>query len=406
MGLGSELSRSVWAWVWVHVPVSSWAHSRSPGRRYLALRYLHCQVTLRFIATIYSFVHIFTFGPLLVSRSGDHVTHRARVCIFGLGIGGAFLVGMPESTFFIGLALVMYALYRIIVDVSTGFRWRTFCRFAVAGGLGVLIARPILTLFVEYEGLSHTVHKATNKAGLQADSYKLLPMWVAPFLNGKPLGSIVPGIAPTRNWVGAGAITLVVVSFAAPWSFLRERAALAFAGIATFFIWRMYGMAGYESVGRLPVFKLAIAPTFSSPVIAFCLAALAAIGLDAIMRSALGRVRLGAGIAILLLLATLALGWYEPVLLASNGLRVLRSIGLAFCAVLIVILAAYSARRLPLAAAVASRPVWCSSSSLFSSQGRTCRKEQIHIARRRGFRSCCLIVRHRSIMSTPGEHVQ
>ncbi len=300
------------------------------------------------------FVRSYIYLPVLFWMADRLIASpsRARICIFGLGISGSILVGMPESTFFIGLALVMYALYRIVVDVAKGLRWRTLYSFAIAGGLGVLIASPLLALFIEYEGLSHNIHKATNQAGLQADSYRLLPLWVTPFLNGKPLGSIVPSLAPTRNWVGAGAIALVVVSFAAPRRFLRERAALAFAGIAAIFIWRMYGMTGYESVGRLPVFELALTPTFSSPVIAFCLAALAAIGLDAIMRSALSRVRLGAGIAILLLLATLALGWYEPVLLASNGLRVLRSIGLAFCAVLIVILAAYSARRLPLAAAV------------------------------------------------------
>ena len=244
-----------------------------------------------------SFARIAVYLPilfLLVDRTVKSEKLRWPAGL-GLAIAAAILAGMPEMTFFVLAATVLYAGYRIARSPGPA-RWRGAGRMAGAGLLGLLFGAPLLVLFLGYLPVSFNVHGPG--LGLAAASKATLLNWLIPFVNGYPAALRNTGLIPTRSWIGAGGAVLLVVAAASP-AAMRKRGGWLFLGLGLLLLLKIHGFPGLQLVGRLPGVNRTNFISFSPEVVSFCFAVVVAIAIDALRHGEVVRRRLLAGMGML-----------------------------------------------------------------------------------------------------------
>ena len=224
------------------------------------------------------FSRSYAFLPLLFLLVELVLRSRRLLPTLGLGVAVAanIYVGMPEASFFVIGAASVYAAVRLVQQRAAVSMRRSVVRLGGAGLLGLMLASPIVLLFLEYESLSVNSHKPELERGTEADPALGLLHWIVPWFPDSH-------DAGPRNWFG---VAVVISSLAAvsgrtetkrlhAWFFL----VLGVVGLA-----KIYDFGVLAWVGHLPVAELVVFPTFAAPVVSFAFAVLAGIGVQVLSK--------------------------------------------------------------------------------------------------------------------------
>jgi hypothetical protein len=196
--------------------------------------------------------------------------------VFGLAlaVAGNIYVGMPEASFFVIGAASVYAGVGLVHERTTMPLRVSLVRLSGAGVLGLLLASPLVLLFLEYEALSFNVHKPEFERGSDADPAWGVLHWIVPWFPGAP----EPPAGP-RNWFGVAVATSALVAVSGRTETKRLHAWLFF-GLGVLLLAKIYDPGVLDWVGRVPVVKLVVFPTYAAPIVSFAFAVLAGIGVQ------------------------------------------------------------------------------------------------------------------------------
>ncbi len=179
---------------------------------------------------------------------------------------------MPEASFFVIGAASVYAAVRLVQQRTALPIRLLLVRLCGGGLLGLMLVSPLVLLFLQYESLSFNVHKAEDARGSDAAPVWNLVNWIVPFFP----GADEPG---PSNWFGVAVGLSALIAVSGRVETKRLHAWLFFVlGVCLLVKIYDFGVLGW--VGRLPVAKLVVFPTFASPVVSFAFAVLAGIGVQ------------------------------------------------------------------------------------------------------------------------------
>ena len=91
------------------------------------------------------------------------------VLLLGVAVAGNLYVGMPEASFLVLRTTAAYAIVRLFQERRRMPLRVSVRRLGGAGVLGVLLAAPLLLLFLQYEALSFNVHSSEFAKGAETD---------------------------------------------------------------------------------------------------------------------------------------------------------------------------------------------------------------------------------------------
>ena len=222
----------------------------------------------------------YVFLPLLFLLV--ELTLRSRrwwwpVLALGVAIAENIYIGMPEASFFVIGAAAVYAVVRLVQERTTMPIRISIARLGGASVLGVLLAAPLLLLFLEYEPLSYNTHKPELDRGTEADPALGILHWILPFFPGGPETKYPTGYP--KNWFGVAIGIVALVALSGRRETKRLHAWLFFV-LGALLLAKIYGSGLVNWIGSLPVAKLVIFPVFASPVVSFAFAMLAGIGVQ------------------------------------------------------------------------------------------------------------------------------
>jgi hypothetical protein len=257
------------------------------------------------------------------------------VAVLALASAAAALVGMPELTFITAVAVGVYAATRLFTGPRVWTRPLTLARLAAAGVLGAALAAPALLPFAEY--LPRSVNSHSGVLGTVVPE-TLSPTELANWLMPKFSGTSITAYAGTANWVGAGAVVLLLAGVTSRDSMRRYLAwpVLALGALAAA---QVYGGILVNWTRFIPLWSVTNWSDFSTPVMAFAIAFLAGIGVQALMDRALHRVPFAVALGLLgVLLMLCALVTNRPLPL-GHDVAVLGGWPLAACAAALTVTA-------------------------------------------------------------------
>ncbi len=221
------------------------------------------------------FSRSYIFLPLLFLLVELALRSRRLWPVFGLGvaIAGNIFLGMPEASLFVIGGAAAYAAVRLVQQRKKMPIWLSLVRLGGGGLLGVLLASPLVLLFLQYESLSFNVHKPEFGRGSASDPQWAILNWIVPFFTSEGYSQVI------RSWFGAavGISALVAVSGSKETKRLH---AWLFLVLGAFLLAKVYHLGVPGSVGRLPLAKLVDFRVFAAPVVSFVFAVLAGIGVQ------------------------------------------------------------------------------------------------------------------------------
>ena len=205
--------------------------------------------------------------------------------VLGFLLAASLLGGAPESALLVWAFVGLYFAFRAITVARRSHRpWQTMVAyagpFALAVLLGVVIASPLLVLFVEYMWHGNA---PTHHAGMHTGR------WAMP-LSGA-ISLIVPYFFDQLNWdpqwpPGIGVMNLAPYLGIVPLTLAalapRRRATVFFGAYGAVLLLKMYGAPLVNVLGVLPGFNRVIFFRYGQPIVAFCVAVLMAISLEAL----------------------------------------------------------------------------------------------------------------------------
>lgn len=200
---------------------------------------------------------------------------RLPILVLGLAIAGMVLVGMPELCYIVLVSAAFSSLVRLCMPVVLP-RLRTAARLVGGAALGLALSSPVLLLFAQFLPLSQNSHTGLH-GGPPADPLASLLNWVMPGIS--PANGAV--YAFSRNWVGAAALFLVVLALASPGA-MRRFAGWPLLATGALVGLQVYGgpLVGWTTV--IPFWRATDWARYGTPILAFVLAMLAGIGLQAL----------------------------------------------------------------------------------------------------------------------------
>lgn len=225
------------------------------------------------------FFRSYLYLPVLLLLA--HRTVRSRrylaPCALGIAVAGNVLVGMPEPTMFVLGTLTLYCLFLLAFPPCPVDRWAALRRSVFAAAVGGALAAPLLLPGAEFIRLSFNTHDASAKLGMLADPPGHLLRWLMPYSLGEKYGPF----AATRNWVGMASMLAAAGALAAPRT-MRRHAGWFFFLLGAAILAKGYGFPAVRWAGRLPGLDRSIIPVYAMPIVAFCVAVLVGIGIQAI----------------------------------------------------------------------------------------------------------------------------
>jgi hypothetical protein len=223
------------------------------------------------------FSRSYAFLPLLFLLVEIVIRSRRVLPVLGLALAVAanIYVGMPEASFFVIGASSAYALVRLVQERTAIPMRIALARLGAAGLLGLMLAAPLLFLFLEYESLSFNIHKPELGRGTEADPAWSLLHWIVPWFPGAPE---LPEARP-RNWFGV-AVAVSAIAAVSGRTETKRLHAWFFLVLGVFVLAKIYDPGLLDWVGRLPVVELVIFPIYAAPVASFAFAVLAGVGVE------------------------------------------------------------------------------------------------------------------------------
>ena len=228
---------------------------------------------------------------------------RSAVAVVVLACAVALLIfgGMPESALLAFSFAYLYFIVRLTTDAQARGEWRKIGSYVLAATvLGAGIAACQELPFLEFLKLSTNQHSAgiVGATG-QGFSFPVLGSYLAPLIYGPPYNNIFTGNAGftgITGWWGVAQVFFALITIATV-ALSRTRHALFalysatpvyFFAIAAVLLLKRFADPLVNWIGFLPGFNLVNFPKYEEALIGFCVAVLAAFGVNEL---ALGRVR-------------------------------------------------------------------------------------------------------------------
>jgi hypothetical protein len=195
------------------------------------------------------------------------------------------LGGMPESAFFIFLLIGLLSAVCWSRAGSQGNRPHFAKQITIlltAGVFGLLISLPLVLPFLEYLRFAFNP-RSPGIGALHVDSNTAISL-IMPRLFG-PLYQTWTGVSSFSilPYVGSVCCLFVLASFCRKRPF--NRLTLCLAGFAAFYLLKAFGSPAVQWIARLPLFDMTIFHKHAFPEFALCLALLAGMGADGLLRS-------------------------------------------------------------------------------------------------------------------------
>lgn len=226
--------------------------------------------------------------------AGEYLLRRQSfraVVWLAIAVALVFLGGMPESALLLVTFAAAYLLFRIFSDTSLRRRWRQLIELSMAGGItGAGLSAFLLVPFFEYMTHSSSPHEASRMVGLTFDKFSPAAInYLFPLLFG-PVNAIPIPAEPFRSYAGLIPLVLALIAVGCAVSRLdssdRKLSALtaffAVSGLAV--VLKQFGFVGVNWIGALPFFNLVQFYKYGWPILAFCVSALCAIGIERLVR--------------------------------------------------------------------------------------------------------------------------
>ena len=199
------------------------------------------------------------------------------VFLLGVAVAGNLYVGMPEASLLVLGTTAAYAVVRLLQERRLLLLRFSVPRLGGAGLLGVLLAAPLLLLFLQYESLSFNVHSSDFGKGSETDQQWGLLNWLIPFFQSPPTGVS----ASVRNWFGVS-VGIAALAAMSGRSETRRLHTWLFVVMGAAVLLKVYEFRVFDFLGRLPVLELVVYPVFAPPVASFAFAVLAGIGVHVV----------------------------------------------------------------------------------------------------------------------------
>jgi hypothetical protein len=264
----------------------------------------------------------------LLVRLRSWITIAASAVAISLSLVG----GMPESSFLVIAFGCLFFLYRFIfAHEAAGRRLKLSYSFALAVILGFALSAVQLAPFLEFMRNAHDTHQATNIGAdipgpISDPNWQLFSItYLLPGLLGSVLMSAFGndwsgvrgswGILPTLFAIAA-LVNLVLRQSASPSA--RKSLTLFFFLVLVFFLFKRFGSPVVNWIGYLPVANLVLFVKYEEPLMAFCIAVLAGIGLSIVVGTRNGPQALKRAVVVLLAILGLMIFFWWPVLHARR----------------------------------------------------------------------------------------
>jgi hypothetical protein len=228
------------------------------------------------------FSRSYAYLPVLFLLVELVLRSRRLLPVLGLGVAvaGNIYLGMPEASLLVLGSTAFYAVARLVQERRrTPFRV-SVARLGGAGVLGVMLAAPLVLLFLQYEPLSFNLHKPEAARGSTTEPQWGLLNWLVPFFAEAPSSGFAPSV---RNWFGV-AVGISSLAAASGRTETKRLHTWLFVALGGVLLLKIYEFRVFGWVGRLPVVEQVVWPTFAPPVVSFAFAVLAGIGVQVVMR--------------------------------------------------------------------------------------------------------------------------
>ena len=223
---------------------------------------------------------------LATHKLAEKLTY-GRFAITALLIALIILGGMPESALFIFVLATLYLLLCLgklaPAERREKLRWqRPLSGFAAAGIVGFLISLPQVLPFVEY--VRNAFNPRFPGVGMRHIAPGTAPSLVMPSFFGR-VHDTWNGIDSLHilPYVGAVCCLLALAGMCRKGSW--PRLTWFFAGFAIFYLLKAFGIPPFQWVGRLPLFSMSLFPKHAFPEFSFCMAMLAGLGADDVLKN-------------------------------------------------------------------------------------------------------------------------
>jgi Bacterial membrane protein YfhO len=223
---------------------------------------------------------------LATHKLAEKPTYR-KFAITAVLIALIILGGMPESAFFIFLLATLYLLFCLWNLAPAEQREKLWWRrpligFVAAGIVGLLISLPQVLPFVEY--LRNAFNPRAPGVGMRYISAGTAPSLLMPSFfghvhdtwNGVDSYHMLP-------YIGSVCCLLALAGMCrkGTWPGLT----LFFIGFAIFYLLKAFGIPPVQWVGRLPLFSMSLFPKHAFPEFSFCMAMLAGMGANDVLKN-------------------------------------------------------------------------------------------------------------------------
>jgi membrane protein YfhO len=224
------------------------------------------------------FCRSYVYLPLLFLFVEVVLRSRRLLPVLGLSvcIAGNIYVGMPEASALVIGSATAYAAARLIQERRRTSLRVSIVRLGGAGLLGLMLAAPLVLLFLQYEPLSFNVHKPGFANGSATQPQWGLLNWLVPFFQ---QGSSVGRLSGVLNWFGV-AVGISALAAMSGRAVTKSLHTWLFVAIGTAVLLKIYEFRVFGWVGRLPIVEQIVFPTFAPAVASFAFAVLAGIGVQ------------------------------------------------------------------------------------------------------------------------------
>jgi Bacterial membrane protein YfhO len=223
---------------------------------------------------------------LVTHKLAERVTYR-KFAITAFLIALIILTGMPESALFIFVLATLYLFFRLWKLAPAEQReklwWRTpQIGLVAAGVVGLLISLPQVLPFLEY--LRNAFNPRAPGVGMRYIWAGTAPTLFMPTFFGH-LYAFWNGVDPLKMLPYIGTVCLLLAFAGMCRKGTWPRLTWFFVGFAIFYLLKAFGMPPIQWLGQLPLFSMSLFPKHAFPEFAFCMAMLAGMGADDVLKN-------------------------------------------------------------------------------------------------------------------------
>jgi hypothetical protein len=204
-----------------------------------------------------------------------------------LSIALSIYSGFPETVLIYSVLPLGWALIRFY-DLHKRLRVDFVKKILIGGTVGLLLAAPIILLFLNYVTNAYTGEHGGSLASFSFDIYAL-PALIMPYIYGPIFGNLT-NQSTISFWSNIGGYLQLSVFVLAIFSFfnksINKKITIFFGLVCLIFLLRMYGFPFVtEIINLIPGFSLVAFYRYAFPGLIFSMIVLAALGIGGLARA-------------------------------------------------------------------------------------------------------------------------